>query len=307
MIITLNQPFSFCQMGQRDNQEDSRFPNSNRPQDCKPFFIVCDGVGGSADGEVASMAVARTLGKSLNAFDWRQTFTQDDCRKALTKAYQALTVAAPHQDTDMATTLAMICFHKGGCSAVHIGDSRIYQYRPQVGLVFRSSDHSLVNELVHAGVISPEEALTHPRRSTINRYMAPDSDDEEHSNATWYTTDNVLPGDIFFICTDGVVDTIDDKSLEDIICGAGSDEEKCELIAQMSSDSDDNNTAFLVSVASVTAAEANDEELDDDSNINQTKRIIHTSPVAVDIEAEEFASDGVGEIVRWIKKKLNLN
>ena len=306
MTIQLNQPFSFCQLGKRDNQEDYRYPNSNRPSDFDPFFIVCDGVGGSADGEIASRAVAMGMAEALKNVDWNRDFTPKDFQIVLGAAYKALDHAATNASSDMATTLTLICFHEGGCSMAYMGDSRIYHFRPNQGILYCSSDHSLINELVHAGVVSPDQALSHPQRNVINRYMAPTSDDEERCQPTWYQTSDIEAGDIFFLCTDGVTDVIDNDTLETIICSDGSDEKKRDNIARLSYHSDDNNTAILVSVAQVIKTEEYHTSEQEDDNGQDTKRIHRPTPVAVDLEINESRNLSGYRVMKMIKKVLNL-
>ena len=305
MTIKLNQPYSFCQLGSCDNQEDSRYPNSNCPTDFGPFFIVCDGVGGCADGEKASMAVAEGLGEALNDFDWTQEFTLQDFQQALASAYKKLNAAAREGDSDMATTLTMVCFHAGGCTMAHMGDSRIYQFRPNMGIIYRSEDHSLINELVHSGVVAPEQAMNHPQRNVISRYMAPDTAQEERCQATLFQTKDVEKGDSFFLCSDGVADVVDDHILESIICGEGSDKDKCKKIAQLSHNSPDNNTAYLVSIAEVIKDSDDEDERPEEESGRETKRLKRVVPVAVDVDIAKENGQW-GKLVELVKRILKL-
>ena len=304
MVIRLNQPHSFCQIGQRENQEDARFPNSDCPQEFAPFFIVCDGVGGSEDGEVASSTVCRTMSQALRHMDWEDDFTTDDFNAALNEAYEALERVAEGRWTDMATTLTFVAFHRGGCTMAHLGDSRIYQIRPERGIMYRSNDHALVNELVHAGLISPDSADTHPERSTITRYMAAD---DERCMPTLIRTTDVEPGDYFLLCTDGVLAKVSEEMLEEIVCGEGTDAEKCSRIAALSSDSHDNNTAYLISVSEVEGAEPVDdhyyEQQEEDEHV--TLRTQRTYATAVDVEPSAQSHGLGGRLSRFFKKVFN--
>jgi protein phosphatase len=306
MTITLNQPYSFCQLGKRGNQEDCRYPNSNEPAHYEPFFIVCDGVGGCADGEVASRAVAEGMAKVLHRVDWNGEFTQDDLQEALLSAYQALDVAARHASDDMATTFTLVCFHAGGCTMAYMGDSRIYQFRPGQGMLYCSDDHSLINELVHAGIVSPDQAKTHPQRNVINRYMAPTSAEEQRCQPTWYQTADVKDGDCFLLCTDGVTDTIDNDTLEAIICGDGSDEEKRNRIARLCTNSKDNNTAYLVSIAQVSNDKDEQAGWHKDSDDNDTRRSTGSAPVNIDLELAEQEVGILARFSQFFKKIFNL-
>ncbi|MBQ8466742.1 MAG: serine/threonine-protein phosphatase [Prevotella sp.] len=302
MHITLSQPYSFCQIGRRDNQEDARYPDSDCPQDYEPFFIVCDGVGGGEDGELASRTVCHSLGRSFSKLNWRdREFTTDDFNVALDEAYQALTRADEGRHTDMATTLTFVCFHQGGCTMAHLGDSRIYQIRPGRGIMYRSDDHSLVNELVHAGIISPEAAATHPDRSVITRCMA--ANDDERSLPVLIRTTDIEAGDYFFLCSDGVLAKVSEEQLEDIICSQDNDEDKCRQIAAMSRDSHDNNTAYLIRVKQVEGAQPVDDhfyEQSDDEHV--TIRTQRTYPMTVDVDPTELDNSWGGRLSRFIKK-----
>ena len=73
----------------------------------------------------------------------------------------------------MGTTLTLLYFACNGVTAAHIGDSRIYHIRPNVGLLYQSRDHSLVYDLFQAGEISYEEMATFPQKNVITRAMSP--------------------------------------------------------------------------------------------------------------------------------------
>lgn len=254
MNIRLNQPYSFTQLGKRANQEDSRYPDSDAPKGMQPFFVVCDGVGGSEKGEVASRTVCSAFGKALAGRDWSSPFTTADFGKALDFAFNELKRVSSPENKGMATTLTFVAFHSGGCFIAHIGDSRVYYVRPGAGIVYRTEDHSLVNALVRAGVITEKEAETHPDRNVITRSVCVPTDEQERSAATVVNITDVRKGDYVFLCSDGVLKRLSDQSLVELLSGDSSDAEKCAKIASMSVDSDDNNTAYLISVADVEGA-----------------------------------------------------
>ena len=260
MVISLYQPYSFSQLGHRTNQEDCRLPNADAPTDGQFFFAVCDGVGGSDDGEVASRSVCKGFEDALSDIDWSDPFTVEDFRQALTEAYNCLDRAAEETgNRDMATTLTFVCFHGDGCLAAHIGDSRIYQIRPQSGIIYRSSDHSQVNSLVHAGVLSPDQTDSHPDRSVITRYMEPSNEHEPRCMATVLQIRDIQADDYFVLCTDGVIESVDDRQLVRIVCGDSNDKDKCRQLASLCRKSQDNNTLYLIHVANVETDDEEDE------------------------------------------------
>lgn len=131
MNIKLSQTYSFCQIGERRNQEDARYPDQDVINRQQRFFVVCDGVGGSEKGEVASSTVCQSFADSLEHLDLEiLDFGQQEFSEVLSTAYEALDAQASRASKDMGTTMTFVCFHQGGCMMAHIGDSRIYQVRP---------------------------------------------------------------------------------------------------------------------------------------------------------------------------------
>lgn len=239
-------------MGKRDNQEDSLYPRQPMSRPGQKFFVVCDGVGGSEDGELASSIVAAHIGKKLSKMNLNEVFNDEKMLEVLDDAYIALDNAATDDNRDMGTTLTMLCFHAGGCVMAHIGDSRIYQIRPHQGIIYRSDDHSLVNQLLRAGHITAEEAINHPQSNVITRCMSPTFPDQRRSMATVYYTSDVREDDVFVLCSDGVLHCItDDELVQLLLDPAMSDSEKVAELARICVHSSDNNTAWVVRVDDV--------------------------------------------------------
>lgn len=287
MRIKLGQPYSFCQMGLRTNQEDARFPDDDKPINPKPFFVVCDGVGGCDAGEVASKTVCKSIGRELNGFDWDEDFSNLDFAKVLAKAYKALDRMADNDNKEMATTMSFAAFHGGGCTLAHIGDSRIYQIRPSAGILYRSEDHSLVDSLVHNGLLSPDASHKHPQATTVTRYMCPVQDGEERFAATVLRTTDIERGDYFLICSDGVLDRIDDELLVEIVCNEETDEQKVRTLASLSQESQDNNTAFLIPILSVTGISYIHDSEKDESQFDITQRTSGSKSILQDVDVAE--------------------
>lgn len=308
MYISLCQPYSFTQQGQRSNQEDSRYPDKDMPDVSQSFFLVCDGVGGCEAGEVASMSVCRGFAQALRRVDFSEPFTVDDFSSALSAAYDRLDQAAREVgNSDMATTLTFVCFHAGGCMMAHIGDSRIYQLRPTEGIVYRSDDHSQLNSFVHSGLVSPDSTETDPSRGVISRYMGPQTDEEPRHMATVFETTDVEADDYFFLCSDGVLDCIDELKLMQIVFSTDSDEEKCRRIAQLSRNSTDNNTAFLLHVAEVDHSDEDTEEQEEAEEYANHMTVQSRRPYAMaeDVEAGQPEESLTDRIVNFFKNLFN--
>lgn len=256
MDIITDNAYSFSQQGQRDNQEDARFPDTDTAAAGQRYFVVCDGVGGSDKGEDASRLVATTIGRQMQKLDLTQEFTDDRLLDVLDYAFIALDEAADKRHADMGTTLTMVVFHAAGCTMAHIGDSRIYHIRPGQGIVYRSDDHSLVNQMVHSGMLTPDEAVNHPQSNVITRCMEPTRDDQRRSMATVFHTRDIRQGDYVLLCTDGVLHCISDEELVALVEDDRNCQEKMRALAERCKDSTDNNTAWMVRVDQVLLTEA---------------------------------------------------
>lgn len=291
MNICLTTTYSFHQLGGRPNQEDARYPDSDTIDSAQRFFVVCDGVGGSQKGEVASATVCASFAASLSKVNLDEVdFDKAALSKVVDAAYDALDKAARKVKGDMGTTMTFVCFHTGGCMMAHIGDSRIYQIRPTEGMIYRSEDHSLVSSMVRNGAITPEQAIDHPQSNVITRCMEPTREGETRGMVTVANTKDVKAGDYFLLCTDCVLHSITDEDLVAIISSDKTNEEKRNILAKKSETSADNNTAILIKVESVT-----DDNLVEDGQRNTLKfpRDRYTS--------SELASEQARGFVKSIK------
>jgi len=252
MHIKLNPPHALNERSRRSNLEDSIYPPKGMAGSTNRFFIVCDGMGGHSRGEVASQIVCEAFASFLERHG--ESFSHELFEEALAFAYKKLDEA----DTDgserkMGTTLALAYFHSRGVTLAHIGDSRIYQLRRQgrsVGILYKSWDHTHVNELIRAKTITEEEAATHPMRSVLTRVMQPGQKKMVKADCKEIT--DVAAGDYFFLCSDGVLESVNDETLCDVIGNADSDESKMKVIYDACrKNSLDNFSAYMVSVDSV--------------------------------------------------------
>lgn len=173
-----------------------------------PVFLVADGMGGHAFGDRASQATARTLETRLVGGDLPSV------ESVLAAVSDADGVVQEIGDDEMAgSTLAGVALvddNGPAWMAFNIGDSRVYRFDGELRQL--SVDHSAVQELVDDGVISAQEASTHPERNVVTRAIgvgdtaAPD---------VW-----LLPfgGDEFFlICSDGLTKELDDGAIAEIL------------------------------------------------------------------------------------------
>ena len=265
MIIEIRQPLCFTQIGKKQNQEDSLYPLLGMATAQSRFFLVCDGVGGSEHGEVASQTVSQTLGGYLEEhLSQQQPLTDELFNAALDAAYTALDKAYDGAYKKMATTLTFLGLSKGGAFVAHIGDSRVYHVRPGQGIVSVTFDHSYVNELVASGKLTPEEAKTYPHKNIITRAMQPLM--EKRAVADIRHVRNLCAGDYFFLCCDGVLERLTEEKLVEILSSDKSDDEKLTEIRSICDEGTrDNYSCYLVPIDNVTF-ESGDVPTDDSSS-----------------------------------------
>ena len=265
MRIGLFQPLLIFERGKRANQEDYVFPP--KPTASHKIFILCDGMGGHAKGEVASRIIAEQTAQALISMqNESQVVTDAMLEKALESACQHLDRADTSQDDErkMGTTFTALCFHKGGCLAAHIGDSRIYHIRPsERRMLYKSKDHSLVCELYEAGEISFSEMSTSSQRNVITRALMPGRDNRVSADITHIT--DVQAGDYFFLCTDGMLEQMADDELVEIFSRNNTDEEKRWVLRAATENNKDNHSALIIHVASVEAEKGDSQFVGDEA------------------------------------------
>lgn len=248
--------YNLQELGQRTNQEDSLFPALGKSTSDDRLFVLCDGMGGHEKGEVASATVCATLSRViLSAWHPDEVLSDELFLQALSAAYDALDAKDNGEERKMGTTLTFLCLHSSGATVAHIGDSRIYQLRPAsknspARIVFRTQDHSLVNDLVKIGEITEEEAKHHPQKNVITRAMQPCQEHRAKADIAHLT--DILPGDYFYMCSDGMLEEASDENILNIITKPNAtDEQKLEMLRNVTEENKDNHTAHLIHIDKV--------------------------------------------------------
>ena len=210
-------------------------------------------MGGHDNGEVASMTAGKTLGDYLSSCSVIDIPTFET---GLAKAYDALDNIDTNSTKKPGTTMTCLCLNDDNYLVAHIGDSRIYHIRPSLyneekkrgGILYQSSDHSLVNDLLKAGELSEEEARDFPQKNIITRAMQPHL--PKPYKADIYTFDDIKGGDYFFLCCDGILEQLSNELLCEILADSSLDDE--EKLAKIKSVCDgktkDNYTCWLVPI-----------------------------------------------------------
>ena len=266
MKISLYPVMSIHEIGQRDNQEDAIIQWENR------LFVLCDGMGGHEKGEVASQTVCQSLATwfddNANPDD---PFTDDLLREALEYAYQQLDKYADGSPRQMGTTLTLLYIHAQGVTAAHIGDSRIYHFRPysppklggvrgglKSGILYQSRDHSLVFDLYQAGEITYEEMGSFAQKNIITRAMTPGNDNRHRPDIIHIT--DIQPNDYFYLCSDGMLEQMSNDELSALLSSDTSDEKKRQQLVAATANNQDNHSAWLIHIKDVVKA-PDDEQL----------------------------------------------
>jgi len=186
----------------RANNQDSGYAGGR-------LFVVADGMGGHAGGDVASaMAIKRIAETDIQYPSARDA--EFALRSALLAANTLLAETVfDHQElTGMGTTVSAILRVGDEAAIAHIGDSRIYLLRDDE-LTQITADHTFVQRLVDSGRITPEEAAVHPRRSVLMRVLG----DVDASPEIDTTVHDLRPGDRWLLCSDGLSGYVTDDKM----------------------------------------------------------------------------------------------
>lgn len=235
----------------RKNNEDNFHSDPDRG-----LFIVCDGMGGHAAGEVASGMAVETVAKEIAKLDalrlrFAESESSDDAATLMTAVEEAVITAGrtifrsaqeqPEQ-AGMGTTLSMILLVGRKGILAHIGDSRVYVVRKKA-LYQLSEDHTFVAEQVRRGMMSKEEAAKSKRGNVLTRALGP----VETMNVDMMLFD-VDPRDRFLLCSDGLHNYFKDSTeLLRLLLG-GSNDVVVERAVTVAKDrgGHDNITAIIV-------------------------------------------------------------
>ena len=207
-------------------------------------FAVADGVGGAQAGDVASQMAMEIIGEAF--LHYGDTVDPEEIlRVSMERANEAIHQMATElpQLSSMATTVAAIQVSGDIVTIAHVGDSRVYRLDPDGRLHRETDDHSMVEEEVRAGRMTPEQALNHPGRNIISRAVG-----AEPTVDVEIKTIMTDPGSTFLVCTDGVTRHISDDELEHLLTTGMSPEMVCQQIKDICYErgAEDNLTAILV-------------------------------------------------------------
>ena len=235
------------------------------------IFAVADGVGGAEAGEVASQTAVDVLDEAFRHRLHDGEDIEDLMELAIQRANASIhQMAAEHPRFAMMAT-TVVALHLEGLTATvgHVGDSRLYRLTPQGQLLRETEDHSIVEEEVRAGRMTPEQAANHPSKNVISRALGAESSVEVDMN-----TIEIDDGTTFLLCTDGITRHISDSELRDLLLSGRPVDQICGEMKKRCYDrgAEDNLTAVIVQVGTPNFAALADAERTVDAHLPELAR-----------------------------------
>src|SRR3954466_8560502 len=212
----------------------------------RSIFAVADGVGGAEAGEVASQTAIEVLDEAFR----HQTDgadVEDLMELAIQRANASIhQMAQEHAKFSMMATTIVALHIKGDVATFgHVGDSRLYRLTPDGQLHRETEDHSIVEEEVRAGRMTPEQAANHPSKNVISRALGAEQGVEVDMK-----TIEVEDGTEFLLCTDGITRHISDNEIRQLLVVSNNLEDVCNELKRRCYErgAEDNLTVVVVRV-----------------------------------------------------------
>jgi serine/threonine protein phosphatase PrpC len=224
------------------------------------LYLVADGMGGHAAGEVASRLAVKTIEEFIHdtrqadlsstwpfAVDTVLSIDGNRLKSAFLLANRQIASAMADDDAlrGMATTASAVLFGPEGATVGHMGDSRVYRLRAGE-LTGLTEDHSWVNDQVRAGLMTETDARRHPWRNVVTRAITGGEEPEPDVTAVSFS-----PKDRVLVCSDGLSSVVAHEQLAGLVAGPGTLDEVCARLIQAANDAGgpDNITVIVIDVA----------------------------------------------------------
>src|SRR5918999_3709704 len=212
----------------------------------RSIFAVADGVGGAEAGEVASQTAIEVLDEAFR-HQVEGSDVEDLMELAIQRANASIhQMAQEHAKFSMMATTIVALHLKGNIATFgHVGDSRLYRLTPDGVLHRETEDHSIVEEEVRAGRMTPEQAANHPSKNVISRALG-----AEEAVEVDMKTMEVEDGTEVFLCTDGITRHVSDKELRQLMVISNNLDDLCNELKQRCYErgAEDNLTVVVVRV-----------------------------------------------------------
>ena len=261
MEIIPSPPLAFSHIGQRAVNQDSLYPSGKEATEQSSLFIVCDGMGGADKGEVASQLLCQAVATYAEVMDY-PVFDAVHLKTALRLAYDEYAIYLKQHPfvNRMGSTLALLQFHEQGATVAHIWRQPGVSDSSWKGCVSNAGPRQ-INEMVEHGIITAEQAKTHPWRNRLSRAVvmsnaATSSEPSKQPAPDVVCLTDVQENDYFFMCTDGVLEQLDGNRLTTILATDMPDSAKvATLQALCQGRTKDNYSGYLIGINRVLATE----------------------------------------------------
>lgn len=215
----------------RDHNEDSLYFDIR-----DRVMIVCDGMGGHAGGHIASELAVQVVSNGLRQLrptDWADEEKVIEAMKGAVFGANDHILSRSRVDaelSDMGTTIVGLAFMRDRVITVNVGDSRIYRISgkgPEQGIEQVSEDHSLVAERVRAGLLDPDSDEAALLGNIVTRALGMEQVTID------ITVEDLMPGDTYLLCSDGLSDLVSDEDMLAVVAGAESIEQACVMLVDL--------------------------------------------------------------------------
>ncbi len=264
------------------------------------IFAVADGVGGAQAGDVASQMAMEILAEAF--VNKAEGDAEEILRLAITRANTAIHQMSRDlpQLNSMATTIVALHLNGNIATIAHVGDSRLYRLDSNARLLRETDDHSVVEEEVRAGRMTPEQAANHPSRNVISRALGAEETVDIDLKTIMFDA-----GSAFLLCSDGITRHVDDAEINQLLASDAEPASICDSLKELcySRGAEDNLTAVIVKIPADTSAVAEHESAYANtlSDTSETPDLEEVTVAAVrspfdSVVEEEHAADGPDEV-----------
>ncbi len=215
-----------------------------------PLFVVADGMGGAQAGEVASRIAVEAFQDGLQDASAPEAALAELTRQANSRIHELSHSHA--EQAGMGTTLTAVYVGERDISIAHVGDSRAYRFRDGE-LTRLTDDHSLVDELLRQGRLTPEEAVEHPQRSVITRALGPEGAVEVDTRSY-----SARGGDVYLLCSDGLTTMLPEDRLTELLAAHETLRDRGEALIAAANEAGgrDNITVVLMRLEELDASDS---------------------------------------------------
>lgn len=195
-------------------------------------MIVCDGMGGHAGGHIASELAVQVVSNGLRQLrpsDWAEEDKVIESMKSAVFGANDHLLSRARVDSelsDMGTTIVGLAFMRDRVITVNVGDSRIYRISGE-SIEQVSEDHSLVAERVRAGLLDPDSDEAALLGNIVTRALGMEQVTID------ITVEDLMPGDTYLLCSDGLSDLVSDQDMFTIVSGTESLEQACVMLVDL--------------------------------------------------------------------------